>query len=310
LPCRGAVAASTGTIAAILQWVQDVCAEHSIFCKMKGQPLETTAYHTAIETWRQGMEAKLRADNSWLTLAGLFWLKEGQNSFGADPENDIVLPAGSAPGNAGTFELHAGGTTLHVANGASVMVNGRPVLSAQLRSDATGAPDLVAIDDLMMRVIQRGDRYGIRLWDKRSPARAAFPGRRWFPVQESYCVTASFVSYDPPKIMPIVTILGDIENTPSPGYAIFSINGQAGRLDASYEEDGELFFTFRDATAGDLTYPAGRFLKTPLPQDGQPTIDFNKAYNPPCAFTPYATCPLPPPQNDLPQRIEAGEIYQ
>ena len=271
--------------------------------------METTPYRTAIEAWRQEMDARLRADKGWLTLAGLFWLKGGPNHFGADPENDIVLPAGSAQANVGSFELHAGETTLHVANGASVTMNGKPVETARLRTDAPTSPDLIEVKDLMMRVIRRGDRYAIRLWDKRSPARAAFGGRRWFPVREAYCVTARWVSHEPPKIMPIVNILGDTENHASPGYAVFNVNGQAGRLDASYEEDGELFFTFRDATAGDLTYPAGRYLKTPLPQDGQLTLDFNRAYNPPCAFTPYATCPLPPPQNHLPQRIEAGELY-
>lgn len=269
----------------------------------------SATYQATIESWRQEQEQRLLADDGWLTLAGLFWLREGRNAIGAGPENDIVLPPGSAPEYVGSIELHAGATTLHAAGEAGVMVNGRPVVSRPLRSDASGAPALVTIGDLTLLVLQRGDRYGIRVRDRNNPARAAFGGRRWFPIHESYCLAATFIPHDPPRQIPIANVLGTTENTASPGSVVFAIDGQDYRLDAITEGD-QLWFIFRDHTSGDSTYGAGRYLKAPAPRQGMVTLDFNKAYNPPCAFTPFATCPLPPPQNQLPVRIEAGELYK
>jgi len=158
-----------------------------------------------------------------------------------------------------------------------------------------------------MIVIQRGARYGIRLWDNQSPARLNFAGTRWFPVKESYRVTAQFTSYPQPKMIPILNILGDTEPTPSPGFAMFELEGKQCRLEPVLEGD-QLFFMYKDATSGKETYPAGRFLYTALPADGKVVLDFNQAHNPPCAFTPYATCPLPPKQNHLSVAVEAGEL--
>jgi uncharacterized protein (DUF1684 family) len=270
--------------------------------------MDGRSYQAEIESWRQRMENSLRADRGWLTLAGLFWLAEGQNHFGAGTDNEIVLPAGSAPDQVGVFEFHAGETTLRVTSDAVVTVNGAAVTSARLVSDAAGKPDLIAVGALMMRLIQRGDRYAIRLWDLRNPARDTFAGRRWLPIRESYRVNATFVAYDPPKQQPFPNILGETEMRSIPGYAVFTLDGQECRLDATTEND-ELFFIFHDPSARDMTYPSGRFLKAALPLGGQATLDFNKAYNPPCAFTAFATCPLPPPQNYLQVRIEAGELY-
>jgi uncharacterized protein (DUF1684 family) len=138
--------------------------------------------------------------------------------------------------------------------------------------------------------------------------RAAFGGRRWFALDEAYRIQAAFVPYDPPRLLPVTNILGDVDNTPSPGYALFRLDGQEYRLDALPDPNG-LAFYFNDVTNADATYPAGRYLKTALPQDGAITLDFNRAYNPPCAFTTFATCTLPPPQNRLPVSIKAGEQY-
>ncbi len=197
---------------------------------------------------------------------------------------------------------------LHVAGEAGVTVDGSPVVSRPLRSDVGGVPDLVSIGDLTLLVLQRGDRFGIRVRDRDSPTRAAFAGRRWFPIRASYCLMATFVPHDPPHQISIANILGTTENTASPGYVVFAVDGQDYRLDAITEGD-QLWFIFRDRTSADTTYPAGRYLKAPPPQQGMVTLDFNRAYNPPCAFTAFATCPLPPPQNHLPLRIEAGERY-
>jgi uncharacterized protein (DUF1684 family) len=267
--------------------------------------VDHTPYQAQIEAWRGRMEESLRADRSWLTLAGLFWLKQGNNRFGTSLDNEIVLPEGSAPAYAGSIAFHAGTATLH-AEAAGIAVNGQPATTAQLRSD--GNHDLVTLGDLAMLVIQRGERYAIRLWDRRSPARAAFAGRRWYPILEAYRLSAHFVPHDPPRALPVPNILGETEQRLSPGYAVFTLGGHEHSLDAVTEGD-ELFFIFRDQTAGDTTYPAGRFLKAAFPQNGKITLDFNRAYNPPCAFTEFATCPLPPPRNHLPLRIEAGELF-
>ncbi len=253
------------------------------------------------------MDASLRVDRGWLTLAGLFWLEEGLNRFGAGPDNEIVLPGASAPACAGSFAFHAGTTTLH-AEAAGVAVNGAPATAARLHTDTDASPDFVTIGELTMLVIKRGARHAIRLWDRGTPARAAFAGRRWYSVREAYRLAARFVAHDPPQRIPVPNILGETEQRLSPGYAVFTLDGREQSLDAVTEGD-ELFFIFRDQTAGDTSYPAGRFLKAAFPQNGQITLDFNRAYSPPCAFSAFATCPLPPPRNHLPLRIEAGELY-
>ncbi len=271
--------------------------------------VDHSPYQTEIERWRWRMEESLRVDRGWLTLAGLFWLNDGTNRFGAGPDNEIVLPGASAPAYAGSFAFHAGTATLHAEASAGAAVNGQPTTTARLHSDVDTTPDLVMIGDLTMLVIRRGARHAIRLWDRRSPARAAFTGRRWYPVNETYRITARFVAHDPPRSLVVPNILGETEQQLSPGYAVFMIDGRQHSLDAVTEGD-ELFFIFRDQTAGDTSYPSGRFLKAALPHNDQITLDFNCAYSPPCAFTAFATCPLPPPRNHLPLRIEAGELYK
>lgn len=264
-------------------------------------------YKTQIEQWRERRVASLTSDSGWLTVAGLFWLKEGRNTAGAGAGNQILLPKGSAPESLGVFEFHDGTSTFQAAPGADVTVNGKPATSSVLKSDATGNPDMIQARALTMYVIQRGKRFGIRLKDKGSELRKEFTGIKYFPVDERYRVTAKFVSYHPPKMIPVPDILGETSNEPSPGYAEFTLNGHTCRLDPVAEGD-VLFFIFKDLTSGKETYPPGRFLYAELPKNGEVILDFNKAFNPPCAFTPYATCPLPPPENHLPIRIEAGEL--
>lgn len=270
---------------------------------------EHEGYRSQILRWRQEREAGLRADGGWLTVAGLFWLKEGPNAFGADRSNDLVLPPGAAPARAGVFELRQGKVSVRVEPGAGVTLDGKPVEAMELRSDTSGSPDVLSLGRLSLHLIDRGGRLGIRLKDRDSRMRHEFAGLKWFPVRESHRVAARFVAYDPPKRIPIANILGQVEDLPSPGYAVFQMEGREVRLEPVLEQPGatELFFIFRDRTSGTETYRAGRFLYADLPMEGKVVLDFNKAYSPPCAFTPYATCPLPPRQNDLPVRIEAGE---
>jgi uncharacterized protein (DUF1684 family) len=266
------------------------------------------AYRDEIRKWRADYEESLKRDNGWLTLAGLFWLKEGDNRFGAGPGNDLILPEGSTPEVAGTFVFHDGKTRLRLKEGVQAFLNGAPVLTdTALKPDSSGNPDRITLGHLSMIAIQRGTRHGIRLWDNQSAVRRDFKGTRWFPVKESYRITAKFISYPQPKTIPILNVLGDTEQNPSPGYAEFELDGKPCRLDPLLEGD-HLFFIFKDATSGRQTYPAGRFLYTSLPKDGKVILDFNQAENPPCAFTAYATCPLPPRQNHLQVAVEAGEL--
>jgi uncharacterized protein len=265
------------------------------------------AYRAEIEQWRQQREAALKADDGWLTVVGLFWLKHGANTAGTDSASDVILPKGAAPVSVGVFDLHDGLVTFQAASGVTVNVDGNTVSSATLKPDSSGSPDILRLNDLTMFVIERGGRYGIRLKDKNSEFRKAFRGLRYYPPKEEYRVTAKFVPYDPPKMISVPNILGQVDQEASPGYVVFTLNGREYRLDP-VTEGNSLFFIFKDLTSGKETYPPGRFINTPMPQNGEVTLDFNKAYNPPCAFTPYATCPLPPEQNKLPIAIEAGEL--
>lgn len=266
------------------------------------------AYREEIRKWRADYEANLKQDDGWLTLAGLYWLKDADNCFGTGLKNEIVLPEASAPEEAGCFLFHDGKIRMRVNPGAPLLVNGAPVANEMsLKPDSTGKPDRIRLGRLSMIAIQRGSRYGIRLWDNASAVRRDFQGPRWFPVQESYRITGKFISYPQPKMIPILNILGDTELSSSPGYAEFELDGTKCRLEPLLEGD-HLFFLFKDATSGKQTYPAGRFLYAGLPKDGKVMLDFNQAENPPCAFTAYATCPLPPRQNHLRVSIEAGEL--
>jgi uncharacterized protein (DUF1684 family) len=234
-------------------------------------------YVQQIEQWRQKREQRLKSDTGWLTVAGLYWLHEG--------ENKIDLPRGATA----TFVLHDGKVTHD---------------GAEMKADVTEHPTELKMGDLTLYVIERAGRYGIRLKDKDSEYRRNFTGLKWYPVRPEYRVEARFVAE--PKKIPILNIVGQTDNEDSPGYVEFTLHGQRLRMVALTEED-TLFFVFRDKTSGKTTYGASRMLNTPMPKDGRVVLDFNEAYNPPCAFTPYATCPLPPRENRLPVAIEAGE---
>ena len=266
-----------------------------------------SSYQTSIEAWRAHREENLKAKDGWLSVAGLFWLKPGANSVGSDPTMDIALPAPRCPARLGWFDLKNGVVTFRMAKGAHVLVNGEPAAHRDLAPDTSGHPDLLQVGDFTMFVIQRGDRYGIRLKDINSEYRREFTGLHWYPVKPEYRILAKWNAFDSPQKIAITNVLGQTEYEPSPGYASFELHGHMYRLDPIVEGD-QLFFIFRDQTSGKTTYGAGRFLYSDMPHDGKVVLDFNKAYNPPCAFTPYATCPLPPRQNRLSTSIEAGEL--
>jgi uncharacterized protein len=250
----------------------------------------TGGYLDEVAKWRTDREASLKAPNGWLSVAGLFWLHAGDNTVGSNPQSDVVLPAG-APARAGVLSFERGKVTWQ----KKVLV-----------SDAAEKPDIVQIGPVSFTIIERGGKTGVRLRDPNAETRAAFTGCKWFPADPAWRVRATWIAYPQPKKIAITNILGMTDEEPSPGYAQFTIKGKTMRLEP-VTEDGELFFMFKDATSGKSTYGAGRFLYAPIPKTGEVELDFNKAHNPPCAFTAFATCPLPPKQNVLQTSIEAGE---
>ena len=270
------------------------------------------AYTASVEKWRAQREARLKADGGWLSVAGLFWLHDGANRFGSDLLADIVLPS-PAPADAGTFDFRDGKTVVTAASGVSVMVGGKRVETATLRADSDPKfdekVDQITLGDLTMYIHASGSRYAVRLLDKNSRLRKIFTTLRWFPIDPSYRVVAQYVPYDKPKTVTVQNIMGDFTPTQIPGYVSFQLHGQPLRLDVeSNAPDPGLSITFRDLTSGKETYGAARFLVTANPKDGKVVLDFNEAYNPPCAYNPYTTCPLPTPQNRLRVRVAAGEM--
>jgi hypothetical protein len=266
-------------------------------------------YRDGILKWRHAREESLKKEGGWLSVAGLFWLKEGKNTFGAGPANDIVLPEGASPDHAGWFELRGEKVVVTLDPGVEARVDGQGAGGRELRPDSAGTPDVLKLGRLSLHVIRRGERFAIRLKDPESPARKSFTGLSWFDVSKAARIRARFVAYEKPKLIRVPNILGQSSEMPSPGYCSFQWDGREVRLEGVFEEEDakELFFIFRDQTSGKETYPSGRFLYSELPKDREVTLDFNKAYNPPCAFTPFATCPLPPLQNWMPVAIAAGE---
>lgn len=273
---------------------------------------DDAAYRQSVEKWRNDYQAELTSDSGWLTVSGLFWLHEGENRFGSDAANDIVLPS-SAPPRVGTFEFHAGKTIAHINPGVTVLLNGNPIQTAELHPDAP--EDHLVLGDISLWVHASGERLAIRMKDKNSKLRKNFTGANWFPIDESYHVIAHYTAYPQPKQLDSQNILGDPIKLDITGYLSFALHGQNLRLEVETVRDGSFFIVFRDLTSGKETYPASRFIDTAPPKEtpgGKVVeLDFNKAYNPPCAYNPYTTCPLPLPGNRLKIAIPAGEkIYK
>jgi len=261
-----------------------------------------------IEAWHQGRIERLQAPGSWLTLVGLAWLPEGESSCGSDPESTVVLPPSTLP-KVGTFHLAGERVEFAAAAGAGVQSLGQDVGRLTLMDDSGGTPTLLELGSVTFYVIRRGDRFGVRIKDGKSPTRTGFQGIERYPVSWDWRVEARFEPYDPPKPIPIPTAIGTVDDESSPGAVVFQApGGETYRLDAlPGADDGELFLVFGDTTNGRETYGGGRFLYANLGEGGKLVVDFNKAYNPPCAFTAYATCPLPPRQNRLGIPVRAGE---
>jgi uncharacterized protein len=265
-------------------------------------------YRQEIEAWRKEREAGLREEDSWFSLVGLFWLREGENRFGSGVENTVILPEGKAPEVAGLLIREGEKVKVRVSPGAAVTTGGEPVTEMDLRKDVEGDPTVLELGSLSFFAIQRGERIGVRVKDAKSEALASFHGLHDFPIDPAWRVEARFEPYEPPKPVSVPNVLGDVSEIPSPGAVVFERDGKTWRLDAlPGSPEGEMFLIFGDATNGRETYGAGRFLVTGPVQDGKVVVDFNKAYNPPCAYSAYATCPLPPKQNEIALAVTAGE---
>jgi len=251
------------------------------------------------------------APDGWLSLVGLNWLAEGENTIGADPEAAVFLDAPGIPRNAGTISLEEGTLILRGAPEAEIILDGQVIdASSPLLSDADdGGPSLIHIGRLTAYVIKRGDRFAVRVKDPENPTRKEFPGIKAFPTNPAFKVEARLNPFPTPRDVTIATAVGTEDHMLCPGILRFSIDGHDMGLQPWIEtpEDRQLFIVFTDGTSGHTTYGAGRFLSAELRENGTAILDFNKATTPPCGFTPFATCPLAPPENALPIEIPAGE---
>ena len=266
-------------------------------------------YAESIRQWRKEYAQRRLSPDGWLAITGLFWLEQGENRMGSDPSNQVILPSGSAPAFAGIFSLRESEITLQAAEGVEMAINDQLVTTTPIIITEDGSSEWVLLNELKISVIQRGSRYGVRVYDQNHPALKMPIDLRWYPVKEEFRIQARFVPLDQPYTISIVNVMGDFLEEPCTGYAEFTAQGETCRLYAlPIEDSGRLWFLFQDATGSHTTYPGGRFLTSDGPQEGQIVLDFNKAYNPPCAYTDFATCPLPPAVNRLPIPVEAGEM--
>ena len=277
----------------------------SAICAGADKPADP-AYQQSFDKWKADLVDDLK--QNWLPLAGLFWLKPGDNSFGSDPGSAVVFPKG--PGHAGVFVMQGTQVSVKFLPGSHATIDGKPANEATLQPDVTGHATPMEMGSLRFHVIVRGQRVGIRLKDLDSDAVKNYRGPIFFPVDLSYRVTATWVPSDGKQTVDVPNVLGDVTPTPVAGTAVFKLHGQEVHLTAlGGDPSKSLFFVFNDLTRKTGTYPGGRFLDTDAVVNGTVVLDFNRAYSPPCAVTPYATCPMAPKENRLEVAIPAGEKY-
>lgn len=279
---------------------------------------DRAAWQRDLNAWRAQHAADLQKPDGWLSLAGLEWLQPGDNSFGSAADNKIHLPAG-APEHAGVFHLEGENVRLNPPGGgfpAGLLINGNPAQAQLLRVDPEKDKNnpRLTVGTLNFYVIRRADRFGVRIKDSKSKALVGFHGLKWYPPNPAYRVTARWIPYTPAKTVKMATLIGTSYDGQLAGAAEFTWQGKTYRLEPLLDDPAEpkLFFVLRDATSTSTTYPACRFLYTGFPdhgidKPGELVLDFNHLENPPCAYTPYATCPLPPPQNRLAIALPVGE---
>lgn len=275
-----------------------------------GEESDPARYESALAEWRVDRVARLKGPDGWLNLAGLYWLKEGANSFGAEAGNGLVTSEELSPPKLGDFVVDDGTVTFRAAPGAEVFHGESLVTEILLADDQEEEATLLTSGSLAWSVIRRMGRLGVRLRDYDHPAVTAFAGIESYPADPRWRLEARFEPYPEPRTIRVPTVVEGLGWEPTvPGTLEFEVQGQSLSLEAYRSDDG-FMIVFADATTGDTTYPAGRYLTADLPgADGTTVLDFNKAYNPPCVFTEFATCPLATPRNRLPVAVEAGERY-
>lgn len=263
----------------------------------------------SVEKWRTERVQALTSETGWLTLVGLFWLNPGDNTFGRASSNTIVLDHPNLADTAGTFALNGDKVTFTAKPGSGITHGGEPVTTLDMVSDAKESPTVVSSGPLRFFIIERAGKFAVRVRDIASARRREFRGLEYFPINPDWVFNARFEPYEPHRTIKIINILGLEDDMESPGAVVFTKNGKEVRLDTVLDGAGatDLFIIFADGTSGHDTYGAGRFLHAPFATNGKTTVDFNEAYNPPCAFNHFATCPLPPFQNRVTLKIIAGE---
>lgn len=263
-------------------------------------------YISEVEQWHQKRIARLKEDTGWLNLVGLFWLKEGENRFGSAKDNEIIFPSG--PEHIGSLFLKDSVVTIKVNAGQKVLYNGNSVSEMKMKDDHSDSTTFLQTGSLKWNIIKRTKGFAIRLRDLNAKLLKTFEGIERFPVNDGWMIEAKFEKFDPHKKLIIPDIVGTTDEENSPGAAVFIKDNHTYRMDALDAGGSRIWFIFADETSGKETYGAGRFLYTDQPDsNGIVILDFNKAYNPPCVFTKFATCPLPPKDNYLKLRITAGE---
>lgn len=268
------------------------------------------SYQQEIIDWQERRLRKLTAEDGWTTLVGLLWLQQGDNSFGRGAANKHSLNHPALPERVGTFSVNGTQVSFSVAPNVEVMCDGRPVTTIdRLVSDADRNPTVLRTGTVSFYLLVRSSQLALRVTDSVATTRTHFQGLEYFPVDARWRLTARFEPYQPARTVSIVNVLGMQEDMLSPGVLVFDVDGRTFRLEAVLEAgETDYFVMFTDLTNAKQTYAAGRCLYVPPPVDGATVIDFNKAYNPPCCFTAFATCSLPQPQNRLPVAVTAGEL--
>lgn len=275
-------------------------------CK-KEEPLADPSYVEEINKWHQKRIERLKAEDGWLNLVGRTWLKLGENKFGSAKDNDVIIESDKVPPYMGVFIFKDSIVIMKVNDGVEVLLNGKPVKEIKMIDDQKPNMTVFQYSTIRWNLIIRDTLYGIRFRDLESPLVKNFPGIERFPVNERWKLTAKFQPYIPPKEIIVPNFLGQMNKELSLGAVVFKVGEKIYKIDA-LEEGERLFLIFADRTSGEETYGGGRFLYVDKPDsNGNIILDFNKAYNPPCVFTKFATCPLPPKQNYLNLKIEAGE---
>jgi hypothetical protein len=273
------------------------------------QTAPPSGFRAEVETMRKKREVEILGPNGWASLVGLHFMTTGSHTVGRDRANDVVLLAPSAPPVLGTLVARADGATLTIAPGIVARVKNQPVKVVEMKPGTLPA-DGVTVGGMTMVLIKRGGKLALRVWDRESPMLKAILGLQWYPIDPAWRLDATFTRHQPVPRMKILNVLGETIEMANPGVVTFRVGGRDYQLEALLESDeaNELFFMFTDGTSGTTTYKASRYLYTSRPVNGRLILDFNEAKNPPCAFTDFATCPLPPAANRLSLSIPAGEL--